>query len=140
MSDARKPLSARTLRWLQRTPRHTFFLCALLVIAFEPALNRGRLTLMPSGAPLLAWGTCNIILSGNYRLPRAGGTAGMDAMPAGSPGRGAARKDIRRGIFRLSGASKAMDRVRIVTQRGSTREGVAGKVAALFLMTSAPAH
>jgi len=33
-----------------------------------------------------------------------------------------------------------MDRVRIVTQRGSTREGVAGKVAALFLMTSAPAH
>ena len=81
MSDARKPLSARILRWLQRTPRHTFFLCALLVIAFEPALNRGRLRLMPWGAPLLAWGYLQYRLVGNYRLPRTGGTPGMDAMP-----------------------------------------------------------
>jgi protein-S-isoprenylcysteine O-methyltransferase Ste14 len=53
----------------------------LLVIAFELALNRGRLTVMPWGAPLLAWGYLQYRLVGNYRLPRAGGTPGMDAMP-----------------------------------------------------------
>jgi protein-S-isoprenylcysteine O-methyltransferase Ste14 len=81
MSDTRKPLSARILRWLQRTPVQTFILCPLLVIAFELALHRGRLTVMPWGAPLMAWGYLQYLLVGNYRLPRAGGTAGMDAMP-----------------------------------------------------------
>ena len=60
---------------------HTFVLCPLLVIAFELALNRGRLTVMPWGAPLLAWGYWQYRLVRNYRLPRAGGTPGMDAMP-----------------------------------------------------------
>ncbi len=81
MQDTRKPLSRRILRWFQRTPVHTFIMCPLLVIAFELALNRGRLTLMPWGAPLLAWGYLQYRLVGNYRLPRAGGTPGMDAMP-----------------------------------------------------------
>jgi protein-S-isoprenylcysteine O-methyltransferase Ste14 len=36
---------------------------------------------MPWGAPLLAWGYLQYRLVGNYRLPRAGGTPGMDAMP-----------------------------------------------------------
>jgi protein-S-isoprenylcysteine O-methyltransferase Ste14 len=57
-------------------------MCPLLVIAFELALNRGRLTVVPWGAPLLAWGYLQYLLVGNYRLPRAGGTPGMDAMPA----------------------------------------------------------
>ena len=35
----------------------------------------------PWGIPLLAWGYAQYRLVGNYRLPRAGGTAGMDAMP-----------------------------------------------------------
>jgi protein-S-isoprenylcysteine O-methyltransferase Ste14 len=82
MSDTRKPLGARILRWAQRTPVHTFVMCPLLVIAVELALNRGRLTVMPWGAPLLAWGYLQYRLVGNYRLPRAGGTPGMDTMPA----------------------------------------------------------
>ena len=81
MSDTRKPLSARILRWFQRTPVHTFVLCPLFVIVFELALNRGKPTVMPWGAPLLAWGYFQYRLVGNYRLPRAGGTPGMDAMP-----------------------------------------------------------
>jgi protein-S-isoprenylcysteine O-methyltransferase Ste14 len=81
MSDMRKPVSAQILRWLQRTPVHTFIICPLLVVAFELTLGRGRLTVTPWGAPLLAWGYLQYRLVGNYRLPRAGGTSGMDAMP-----------------------------------------------------------
>jgi hypothetical protein len=40
MSDTRKRLSARILRWLQRTPVHTFVVCPLLVVAFELAFGR----------------------------------------------------------------------------------------------------
>jgi hypothetical protein len=50
MSDTRKPLRAQILRWAQRTPVHTFVMCPLLVIAFELALSRGRLTVMPWGS------------------------------------------------------------------------------------------
>jgi protein-S-isoprenylcysteine O-methyltransferase Ste14 len=53
----------------------------LLVIAFELALHRGKLSVSPLGIPLLAWGYVQYLFVGNYRLPRAGGTAGMDAMP-----------------------------------------------------------
>jgi len=81
MPDARKPLSNRIRRWLQRTPVHTFLMCPLLVVGFELAVNQGRLTVLPWGAPLLAWGYLQYRVVGNYRLPRAGGTAGMDAMP-----------------------------------------------------------
>ena len=81
MQSTSKPLGAYLLRWLQRTPVHTFFMCPLIVIAFELALNRGRPTVVPWGIPLLAWGYLQYLLVGNYRLPRAGGTAGMDAMP-----------------------------------------------------------
>lgn len=81
MQETRKPLSSRILRWFQRTPVHTFVMGPLIVIAFELALNRGRLTVVPWGIPLLAWGYLQYRFVGNYRLPRAGGTAGMDAMP-----------------------------------------------------------
>jgi protein-S-isoprenylcysteine O-methyltransferase Ste14 len=81
MSDTREPLSARICRWLQRTPVHTFVMCPLLVVGFELAFNHGRLTVLPWGTPLLAWGYLQYRFVGNYRLPRAGGTAGMDAMP-----------------------------------------------------------
>ena len=81
MPDTRKPVSAQILRWSQRTPVHTFVMCPLLVVAFELALDRGRLTVTPWGAPLLAWGYLQYLLVGHYRLPRAGGTAGMDALP-----------------------------------------------------------
>lgn len=80
MQDTRKPLSRRILRWFQRTPVHTFFISPLLVIAFELAVN-GTLAVKPWGLPFLAWGYLQYLFVGNYRLPRAGGTAGMDAMP-----------------------------------------------------------
>jgi len=80
MPDARKPLSSRIVRWFQRTPVHTFFIAPVLVIAFELAVN-GTLTVTPWGLPFLAWGYLQYLFVGNYRLPRAGGTAGMDAMP-----------------------------------------------------------
>jgi protein-S-isoprenylcysteine O-methyltransferase Ste14 len=74
-------LGTKILRWLGRTPVQTFMLCPLAVIAFELALNRGRLTIVPWGLPLLAWGYLQYLLVGNYRLPRAGGTSGMDVPP-----------------------------------------------------------
>ena len=81
MQDTRKPLSRRILRWCQRTPVHTFVMSPLLVMAFELALNRGGITVTPWGVPLLVWGYLQYRFVGNYRLPRAGGTPGMDAMP-----------------------------------------------------------
>lgn len=81
MLDAKEPLSRRVLRWLQRTPVDTFVLAPLAVIAFELVLNRGRLTVVPWGLPLLAWGYLQYRFIGNYRLPRAGGTSGMDVPP-----------------------------------------------------------
>ena len=80
MLDTSKPLSSRIVRWFQRTPVHTFVISPLLVIAFELAVY-GTLTVTPWGLPLLAWGYLQYLFVGNYRLPRAGGTAGMDAMP-----------------------------------------------------------
>ena len=81
MPDTRKPLSSRILRWSQRTPVHTFVFSPLLVVAFELALHDGTLPFNPWGLPLLAWGYLQYRFVGNFRLPRAGGTAGMDAMP-----------------------------------------------------------
>jgi protein-S-isoprenylcysteine O-methyltransferase Ste14 len=71
----------RLWRWLGRTPVQTFILCPLAVIAFELALHGGRLTIVPWGVPLLAWGYLQYLLVGGYRLPRAGGTAGMEVPP-----------------------------------------------------------
>src|SRR3954465_15593491 len=74
-------VSAKILRWLGRTPVQTFILCPLAVIVFELVLNRGRLTIVPWGLPLLAWGYLQYLFVGRYRLPRAGGTSGMDVPP-----------------------------------------------------------
>ena len=69
------------LRWLRRTPVQTFVLCPLIVIVFELAFHQGRLAFVPWGVPLFVWGYLQYLWVGSYRLPRAGGTAGMDAMP-----------------------------------------------------------
>jgi protein-S-isoprenylcysteine O-methyltransferase Ste14 len=68
-------------RWLGRTPVQTFILCPVAVIAFELVLHGGRLTIVPWGVPLLAWGYLQYLLVGGYRHPRAGGTPGMDVPP-----------------------------------------------------------
>lgn len=68
-------------RWLWRTPVQSFLLGPLLVIAFELALNRGRLNFVPWGVALLVWGYLQYKLVGGYRHPRAGGSSGMDVPP-----------------------------------------------------------
>lgn len=77
----RQPIQRRIVRWLSRTPVHTFVLCPLAVIAFEAAWQGGRPVIVWWGLPLLVWGYLQYKLVGRYRHPRAGGTAGMDAMP-----------------------------------------------------------
>ena len=73
--------AATIRRWLARTPVQTFILCPLAVIAVELLLNRGRLAIVPWGAPLMAWGYLQYLFVGRYRLPRAGGTPGMEVPP-----------------------------------------------------------
>ena len=69
------------LRWLGRTPVQTFIVCPLVVIAFELALGGGKLTLVPWGLPLLAWGYLQYLLVGRYRIGAAGGGPGIDTPP-----------------------------------------------------------
>jgi protein-S-isoprenylcysteine O-methyltransferase Ste14 len=81
MQEGSETLRSRMLRWLRRTPVQTFVLCPLLVVVFELALHRGRPTFVPWGVPLLVWGYLQYLWVGSYRLPRAGGTAGMEVPP-----------------------------------------------------------
>ena len=76
-----KDLGQRIRHWLGRTPVQTFILCPLAVAAFEAVLHGGRLTIVPWGAPLLAWGYLQYRLVGRYRLSLAGGSAGMEVPP-----------------------------------------------------------
>src|SRR5215831_17919655 len=82
MQEKLEAARGRTLHWLRRTPVQTFILCPLIVIVFELALHRGRLIFVPWGLPLLVWGYLQFLYVGSYRLPRAGGIAGMDVPPA----------------------------------------------------------
>jgi protein-S-isoprenylcysteine O-methyltransferase Ste14 len=71
----------RIRAWFWRTPVQTFVICPLIVIAFELALHGGKPIIVPGGLPLLAWGYLQYGFVGGYRLPLAGGTAGMDVPP-----------------------------------------------------------
>ena len=81
MSQTANSVGRRLLRWAGRTPIQTFILCPLAVLAFELAIHRGDLSFEPWGLPLLAWGYLQYLLVGGYRLPRAGGSAGMEVPP-----------------------------------------------------------
>jgi protein-S-isoprenylcysteine O-methyltransferase Ste14 len=81
MQEGSETVERRILRWLKRTPVQTFILCPLIVMVFELALHHGRLTFVPWGVPLLIWGYLQYLCVGGYRLPRAGGSAGMDVPP-----------------------------------------------------------
>jgi len=59
----------------------TFILCPVIVIVFELVVHQGGVIFVPWGVPLLAWGYLQYLYVGSYRLPRAGGTAGMDVPP-----------------------------------------------------------
>jgi protein-S-isoprenylcysteine O-methyltransferase Ste14 len=73
--------AAQIVHWAGRTPVQTFVLIPLCVIAFEFAWHRGMISVMPWGAPLLVWGYLQYRWVGRYRLPRAGGTPGMEVPP-----------------------------------------------------------
>jgi protein-S-isoprenylcysteine O-methyltransferase Ste14 len=53
----------------------------MAVIAVELALHGDALVFVPSGCLLLVWGYLQYILTGRYRLPRAGGRWGMEVYP-----------------------------------------------------------
>src|SRR5438552_2412593 len=76
--DNQDTMVNRLWRWLGRTPVQSFILCPLAVIAFELALHGGRLTLVPWGAPLMAWGYLQYLLVGRYRHPRANACFSID--------------------------------------------------------------
>jgi protein-S-isoprenylcysteine O-methyltransferase Ste14 len=69
------------LKKLGSTSFRTFVLFPVLVVAWELALNRGRLRLDPWFLPLLAWGYLQYRLVGHYRIRRGGGGPGMDTPP-----------------------------------------------------------
>ena len=81
MGQPQDSIVDRLWRWFWRTPVQTFVVCPLVVIAFEFALHGGALRVVPWGAPLLLWGYLQYRLVGGYRLPLAGGTAGMEVPP-----------------------------------------------------------
>lgn len=62
------------------TPKRTFVLYPLLVIAFEFAIS-GRVAITWWGLPFLPWGYLQYKLTGNYRHGIAKGSSGMDLMP-----------------------------------------------------------
>ena len=82
MPEMQSSVSHRIWHWFGRTPVQTFILCPLAVIVFELVRHRGELTVVPWGVPLLVWGYLQYLLVGGYRLPRAGGSPGMDVPPA----------------------------------------------------------
>lgn len=81
MQQPSTSIGQRIWRWFWRTPVQTFVVCPLAVIAFELVLHRGSPSVVPWGAPLLIWGYLQYRLVGGYRLPIAGGTAGMEVPP-----------------------------------------------------------
>ncbi len=74
-------VSQTLLRFIASTPARTFLIYPLCVIAFELAIRRGRLVIVPWGAPLLAWGYLQYRFTGNYRLHHGGGGPGITVPP-----------------------------------------------------------
>src|SRR5262249_3164727 len=69
------------LRWLTRTPVQTFVLCPLLVVAFELVRQGERLTVVPMGLALLAWGYLQYLMVGRHRSRFGGGGPGLGTPP-----------------------------------------------------------
>lgn len=67
-------------RFLMSTPKRTFILYPLCVIAFEFAVY-DNLTIAWWGLPLLLWGYLQYKLTGRYRHGIAKGSSGMELMP-----------------------------------------------------------
>ena len=74
-------LGAVILGWLKSTPRRSFVLYPILVVAFELVWRGGHLAFEPWGVPLLLWGYLEYRLCGNYRVGRGGGGPGFQKPP-----------------------------------------------------------
>ena len=81
MGEKRRLVARKIARRLRSTSFRTFVLYPIVVVAWELALNNGRLRFEPWFAPLLAWGYLQYKLVGMYRLRRGGGGPGMDTPP-----------------------------------------------------------
>jgi protein-S-isoprenylcysteine O-methyltransferase Ste14 len=68
-------------RLLERTPVRTFLIYPLCVIAFELAIRRGNLVIVPWGIPLLVWGYLQYRLTGGHRVQHGGGGPGITVPP-----------------------------------------------------------
>jgi protein-S-isoprenylcysteine O-methyltransferase Ste14 len=69
------------LRFLARTPVHTFVLMPIVVVACELVLRGGTLAFDPWGVPLLALGYAQYRLVGQFRSRHGGGGPGVDVPP-----------------------------------------------------------
>jgi protein-S-isoprenylcysteine O-methyltransferase Ste14 len=69
------------LEWLKSTPKRTFALYPILVIAFEFAVRGGHLAFVPWGVPLLIWGYGQYRWMRVYRGENGGGGPGFQARP-----------------------------------------------------------
>jgi protein-S-isoprenylcysteine O-methyltransferase Ste14 len=67
--------------WLASTPKRSFVLYPILIVAIELILREGRLLIDPWGVPLLFWGFLQYRLCGNFRTGRGGGGPGFQKPP-----------------------------------------------------------
>jgi protein-S-isoprenylcysteine O-methyltransferase Ste14 len=74
-------MSNSAIRWFKSTPKRTFILLPVLVIAFELAARRGHLAFRPWGVIFLVWGYAQYRLSGLYRIRNGGGGPGIEVPP-----------------------------------------------------------
>src|SRR5258708_194339 len=77
MSERGRPLRS----WLASTPKRSFVLYPICIVAFELFWRRGTLAIEPWGVPLLVWGYLQYRLCGNYRSGRGGGGPGFQKPP-----------------------------------------------------------
>ena len=83
--DAANPMPERVthplLRFLARTPVHTFVLMPIVVAACELIWRGGTLAFDPWGVPLLVLGYAQYRLVGQFRSQHGGGGPGVDVPP-----------------------------------------------------------
>jgi Phospholipid methyltransferase len=66
---------------LKSSSARTFVWYPFIVVAWELALNKGRLQLEWLFLPIMAWGYLQYRLCGQYRIERGGGGPGMNTPP-----------------------------------------------------------
>src|SRR4051812_37926911 len=63
------------------TPKRSFLLYPILIVAIELIVREGKLVIDPWGVPLLFWGYLQYRLCGNYRTGHGGGGPGFQKPP-----------------------------------------------------------